>query len=179
MADGDPKPDPTPGAYVPPTREEWEAAQRSLKNKTEEADRHAKKVQAQEAAQKAAEEEAAKKRGEFERLYQTEAEKAKALEAEVGAFRAEQQAELDALLKDMGDEDKALVSDEGIPLVKRLRLARHLKGKTAQGNPPPPGPGGKRAAEAGQFGGFESMQEWADRDPKGFLEAKRKEGRLR
>lgn len=179
MAEDESQPGEKPGAdgWKPPTREEWEAAQRQLANKLEEAARVHKKLADLEAARKAAEEEEAKKRGEYEGLYKQEAEARKALEARVKAFEEVQEAELAELVQEWDDDTKALIPP-GLPVHERLALARRLAGKLFQdrrGGQPTRPVGGR----ATQFNGYNSAEEWAERDPSGYLEAKRKDGKLR
>ncbi len=164
--------------WKPPTREEWEALQRQALNKAEEAARIHKKLADIEAAKRAAEEEAAKKRGEFESLYKKEAETRKSLEARLKAIEEAQEAELAEMVKDWDDDMKSLIP-ASLPVQERLALARKLASKLgSQQQKPGPStrpPGGR----TGAYGGYESLEEWAEKDPKGFLEAKRKEGRLK
>ena len=163
MAD-EPKPGETLGAdWKPPTREEWEAAQKQLTNKQEEAARVHKKLADLEAAKKAAEEEEAKKRGEFESLYKQEAETRKALEARVKAVEDAQEAELDELVKDWDEDTRALVP-ASLPVQDRLTLARKLAGKLfrqeSTGGPSTRPPGNRSKP----FGGYADAVEWARRD---------------
>ena len=142
----------TQDEWTPPTREEWEKTQKTIKNKTEEADRlHKKLASASEAEAKKAEDEA-KKRGEFESLYN-------ATKAELDSHKAFRQSvekrwedEYDGIVKDWSDEDKSLI-DPTLTVDKRLDIARKLSKRFAEASQTTERKPGAPTAPAGTRGG--------------------------
>lgn len=180
MAD-EPKPDPKPDDWKPPTREEWEATQRSLQNKTEEADRHAKKAAKVEADRKAAEEKALAEQGQYKTLAEQREAELKAEREKLAAYQAKEAeavkratAKLAEVTKDWTPEEKALYLREALPVEERLEIAeaRNAERKGKGGTPRAPGyaPGATDTPN----GGYADAIEWATKDPKGFLEAQKK-----
>ena len=152
---------------------------KELESARKEAAKYRTKLRAEEESKAKAEEDAAKKRGEFEQLYTKEKADREALAARVAAIEQAQEAEFTELTKDLDEDEKELIPAD-LPVEKRLTLARKLLAKL-KGASLPSGPGTKPSGSRGssEFGGYKSMDEWAEGDPKGFLEAKRKEGRIR
>lgn len=181
----DPKPDPKPDDYKPPTREEHEALLRSLQNKTEEADRHAKKAAKIEADRKAAEERALAEQGQYKTLAEQREAELKDMEAKLAAFEAKEakareraEAKLSEVTKEWTPEEKALYLREALPVEDRLEIAeaRNAERKGVSGGKGQvKAPGFAKGAPGGlMHGGFSSDEEWARRDWKGYKESRDK-----
>lgn len=157
--------------WKPLSREETEALQRQLLNKSEEAKRLHDAQAKRDAEAKAKEEEEAKKRGEHERLL-GERDKELAGYRDRVAKREQLDTEaLEAMTKDWPDNRKALIA--GATPEDRLAHARKLAAEFDQATPPPPpGPHGKRSPTSGMKG-FASEMEFAQNDPKGYLDWKK------
>lgn len=167
----DPKADGSGGDWKPLSREETEALQRHARNKEEEAARHGEKLKKIDEDAKKAEEEKAKKAGEYDKLLAERDAKLTAYETRIKAIETAQAAELADLLKGLSEDDKALVP-ESLPVEERLNLARKLTARlsTTHGSTKPAG------SRTATFGGYSSEMEFANKDPKRYLEEKRKNG---
>jgi len=113
-------------------------------------------------------------KGKVEEALQAALEKMKALEERIKAREAEDEKEWEALKEKLADN--ADLVPETLPALERVRLGRKLLEKL---NTPSGGAGGKTPKGApkdadGKFGGYGSLSEWATKDPKGYLEARRK-----
>lgn len=137
-----------------------EALQKELKKTREEAAKYRTKLKERET-------EEAVKRGELESLYNQEAERAKQLEAEVTAFQAQQQEELESITSAWKEED--CIIPASLSLSEKLKLAKRLDAKY-KAAVPSVGVTGAHGAREGKFNGYSSNNEWASEDPASYLE---------
>lgn len=155
------------GEWKPMSREETEALQRQLQNKSEEAKRLHDAQAKRDAEAKAKEEEEAKKRGEHERLLGERDKELEGIKARIAKREQLDTAELEAMTKDWPDGRKALIA--GATPEEKLAHAKRLAEEFGQKAPPPPaGPHGKRSPTSG-LNGYTSEMEFAQQDPKGYL----------
>lgn len=156
--DGVTPPEPKGEPWTPPTREEWEASQKTIKNKTEEADRHAKKV-------KAIEDKQAQEAGKYEELYTKTKVELDAVTADAATYRSLAEAELGEALKALPPEALALIPEE-LPIATRLRMAKAAKALLAKSTPvgTVSATGATSTSGSGKFGGYADEIEWARND---------------
>ena len=147
-----------------------EQMQKEIESLRKESAKWRTKLRAEEESKAKAAEDEAKKRGEFEQLYTKRDAEAKALEARVSAIEAAQEAEFGELIKDFADDEQELI-DASLPIERRLTLARKLAAKLKGKDAPGMGAGGGRDTKL-KFGGFNSENEWAAKDPAGYKKAK-------
>lgn len=145
---------------------EGESLAKELEKTRKEAAKYRTQLRDYEEAQKMKELEEQKARGEYQNLYTQQVELNKTLQEELNTFKKSQEDEYGSLIKDWKEEDLALIPSS-LPISEKLSLAKRLSSRLTP--IPVPGTTSVVGNKHGKFGGFATKEEWAEKDPAGYI----------